>query len=259
VIDGAQRRPDWGISKEFIRNMGHNVPKAVPLFRADRGVTLLGGGPLAGADLADALALAPHLVAADGGANAALAAGQMPAAVYGDMDSLAPEIRARIPPERIHSLAEQDSTDFDKALRHIQAPFVVAAGFTGARVDHELAVYHGLASRPDQRCVVLGAQDVILHAPPQLILDLPADTRLSLFPLADVTGRSDGLVWPIDGLGFHPSRRIGTSNRARGGQVALRFDAPGMLLIVPRALLPVVVSALAQASVWPRAPGLASL
>ena len=40
---------------------------------------------------------------------------------------------------------------------------------------------------------------------------------------------------------------------------SVRASREAVGLIVPRALLPVVVSALAQASVWPRAPGLASL
>ncbi len=232
--------------------MGNNVPKAAPIFHADTGVTLLGGGALGPDDLDLALSLAPRLVAADGGAGAALAAGRMPEAVYGDMDSLADADRARIASDRIHPIAEQDSTDFDKALRHIRAPVVLAAGFTGDRVDHELAVYHGLMAQPGARCIVMGPQDVVVHAPPALRLDLPADTRLSLFPLGRVTGRGRGLVWPIDDLVFDPLTRVGTSNRTDGGPLHLAFDAPGMLVIVPRAHLAAVVAALIDASVWSR-------
>ena len=235
--------------------MGNNVPIHAPLFRAEQGVTLLGGGAVAHADLALALALAPDLVAADGGAAHGVTAGHVPLAVYGDMDSLRPEIRAAIPPERIHALAEQDSTDFDKALRHIHAPMVIALGFTGDRIDHELAVYHGLAARPDMRCIVLGAHDLVVHAPPRLMLDLPAQTLLSLFPLTDVTGQSTGLVWPIDGVAFHPARRIGTSNMTKGGVVELCFDGPGMLLIVSRDHLAAVAQAMRAASVWSRTTG----
>lgn len=239
--------------------MGNNVPQGAPLFRADQGVTLLGGGRLWPQDLATALALAPHLVAADSGAAAALAAGHMPEAVYGDMDSLPADVRAQIPRDRVHEVPEQVSTDFDKALRHIHAPVVLATGFTGDRVDHELAVYHGLAARPEIRCLVLGSHDLVVHAPPRLSLDLPAGTRVSLFPMADVTGRSTGLVWPIDGLEFHPARLIGTSNLTSGGPLELRFDAPGMLVIVPRAHLALMVAALTKATVWSRAGGPASV
>jgi thiamine pyrophosphokinase len=236
-------------------NMGNNVTR----FEAGEGVTLLGGGTLGAGDLALALSLAPRLVAADGGAARALAEGHMPEAVYGDMDSLGPEAMARIPAERLHVIAEQETTDFDKALRHVVAPVILAVGFTGARIDHELAVYHVLATRPDARCIVLGVADIVLHAPPRLRLDLPAQTRVSIFPLAPVTGRSRGLDWPIDGLRLDPLGRIGTSNRSTGAQVELCFDAPGALVILPRDHLASVRDAVAAASVWSRPARTASL
>lgn len=237
--------------------MGNNGPSHAPLFQTGRAVTLLGGGAVARTDLDLALALAPDLVAADGGAAHGVAAGHIPLAVYGDMDSLSAEARAVIPPARIHALAEQDSTDFDKALRHIDAPLVIAVGFTGARVDHELAVYHALAARSELRCIILGGHDVVVHAPPRLMLDLPKQTRLSLFPLTDVTGTSQGLAWPIDDIAFHPARRIGTSNVTTGAMVDLRFDGPGMLVILPRDHLAAVAAALRAASVWSRTTGAA--
>ena len=239
--------------------MGNNVPSEAPLFVSETGVTLLGGGRLGPGDLQAALALAPRLVAADGGAAAALAAGMMPEAVYGDMDSLHDDARAVIPPDRIHAIPEQATTDFDKALRHVRAPVIMAVGFTGDRIDHELSVYHGLVARPEARCIVIGAEDVVLHAPRDLRLDLPAGTRLSLFPMTGVTGQSEGLDWPIGGLSFHPADRIGTSNRVTGGPLRLSFDAPGMLLILPRAHLAAVAQAVAGASVWSRATGRASV
>lgn len=235
--------------------MGDNVPFEAPVFSCSEGVTLVGGGPFEPADLTAALALAPRVVAADGGARAALEAGVLPEAVYGDMDSLGAVDRARVPADRLHPIPEQDSTDFDKALRHIRAPVVLAVGFTGARVDHELSVYHGLVARAETRCIVVGAQDVVLHAPPRIALDLPQGTRLSLFPMAGVTGRSEGLEWPLAGHAFHPATRIGTSNRTTGGRVTIALDGPGMLLILPRAHLPEVLRAHGAASLWSRASG----
>jgi thiamine pyrophosphokinase len=246
-----------GVSKENFPNMGNNVPSDAPLFTSQEGVTLLGGGVVRPEDLQAALALAPRVVAADGGARAALEAGLRPEAVYGDMDSLQEADRARIGEARIHPIPEQVTTDFDKALRHIRAPFTLAVGFTGARVDHELSVYHVLAARPDLRGIVVGARDIVLHAPPELVLDLPPGTRVSLFPMTRVTGRSEGLDWPIAGHEFHPATRIGTSNRAAGGRVRLVLDGPGMLLILPRRHLSDLVQGVAGASIWSRASGTA--
>jgi thiamine pyrophosphokinase len=39
-----------------------------------------------------------------------------PEAVIGDFDSIRPAARTALPPDRLHPIAEQDTTDFDKAL-----------------------------------------------------------------------------------------------------------------------------------------------
>jgi thiamine pyrophosphokinase len=59
-----------------------------------------------------------------------------------------------------------------------------------------------------------------------------------------VTGRSEGLEWPIEGLQFDPMRCIGTSNRALG-PVRAEADGPGLLMMVPRRYLAAVLQALA--------------
>ncbi len=217
-------------------------------------ITLVGAGLVAENDIKRCLALAPGLVAADGGAAHCLALGQVPRAVIGDMDSLAPDLRAAIPGDRFHAIGEQESTDFEKALRAIQAPVTLGVGFTGARLDHQLACYNGLVRHPDRRCILLSDTDIAFLAPPVLELPLTTGTRVSLFPLGLVEGVSEGLRWPIGGLVFTPDGRIGTSNQATG-PVRLEVTAPKMLVILPRIWLEVVVRALAaQPGSWP-APG----
>ncbi len=209
------------------------------------GVTLVGAGHPRAEDIEEALKLAPTLVAADGGGEFALAAGFAPSRVIGDMDSLGQAARDRIGEDRIVGIAEQDSTDFEKALSRIDAPFVIATGFTAGRVDHTLAVCRSLVRRIGPRTLVLGAEDVLFAAPRKLTLDLPENSRLSLFPMAAVTGRSKGLNWPIEGLAFHPSGQIGTSNHVTG-PVELDVDGPGMLVILPRAALRAALAAIAD-------------
>ncbi|MES2144118.1 MAG: thiamine diphosphokinase [Pseudomonadota bacterium] len=206
-------------------------------------ITLVGGGALPRRDLALAMARAPRLVAVDGGANRLADRGLMPEAVIGDMDSLRLDVRAVLPATVLHEMAEQDSTDFDKALRSVRAPLVLAVGFQGARLDHGLAVLTALVVRAQHRCIVIGATDIVFHAPPSLCLKLPQGDRLSLFPLARVTGRSTGLRWPIDGIDFAPDGMIGTSNQVVARQVRLEFDAPGMLVILPRRRLDAAIAA----------------
>lgn len=213
------------------------------IVHSDGPVTLVGGAALGAEDLAEALRVAPVLVAADGGAGAVLAAGLIPAAVIGDMDSLSAAAAAAFA-DVLHPLAEQDTTDFDKALRHIAAPLVLAVGVTGGRFDHELAVMHALVRHPSRRCVVIGAQSLVFLCPPDLRLDLPVGTVFSLFPMGRVGALSQGLAWPTAGIAFAPDVAIGTSN-AVTGPVTVQPDAPLMLVIVPRAALAAVVRALA--------------
>lgn len=217
------------------------------IVRDSRGITLLGGGQIGPGDLAEALRLAPCLVAADGGAEAALAGGHVPRAVIGDMDSLPETLRSEIPADRFHEIPEQDSTDFDKALRSVAAPLVLGVGFLGRRVDHQLANFNVLARRADRRCILIGRHDIVFAAPARLALDLAPGSRVSLFPMTPVTGTSQGLHWPIEGLEMAPGGVIGTSNRATDGPLELSFAAPGMLVILPAEALRAAVAGLARA------------
>lgn len=224
-----------------------------PIVESSEGVTLVGGGPVPAALMRLALARAPRIVGADGGADRILALGHEPEAVVGDFDSISPAAQARLA-GRLFPLSEQMTTDFDKALRSIKAPFVLAVGFAGARMDHGLAVLTSLVAHPDRVCLVLGPQDVVFLAPPQMDLTLRPGDRLSLYPMARVTGRSQGLEWPIDGLAFAPDGMIGTSNRVTAPKVVIEMDAPSMLAILPRNRLDAALTALRSAPRWPARP-----
>lgn len=214
-------------------------------------ILLVGGGE---APVAEVQALARQcvaVVAADGGADAALGAGLVPDAVIGDLDSLSAQARLRIPAPQIHFVAEQESTDFEKALCRTAAPLVLAHGFMGARRDHELANFNTLVRHPHRACILLGSSELVLHVPPHLHVDVPQDTRVSVFPMAAVRARSRGLVWPLDGLDLAPWGRVGTSNRAQGA-FSISPQAPGLLLLLPRSCLDAVVKALAvPGPAWP--------
>ena len=186
------------------------------------------------------------VVAADSGADRCLRLGVEPAAVIGDMDSISPTVRAALG-ARVHPIAEQDSTDFDKALRSVRARFVLAVGFMGARADHELAAFNVLVRRPET-CLMLGPEDVVFPLPPRFEVDLPVGERFSLFPMAPLTGNSQGLEWAIDGLELSPGGRTSTSNRVSKRRVQVAVSGPGMLAILPRKHLDRVLQALLASS-----------
>ena len=210
-----------------------------------QGVTLAGGGPFGKAALARALRFAPVIVGADGGADRLLRLNAVPQAVIGDLDSITAASRAQLA-DRLFPIGEQETTDFDKALRSIKAPFVLGLGFAGARLDHGLAVLNALVRQPDRRCLILGPKDVTFLAPRDLTLTLRVGTRLSLFPMGAVTGQSSGLRWPIAGLNFAPDGVIGTSNEVVAPRVQLHFDTDKMLIILPLACLTAVLAGLGR-------------
>ncbi len=219
-----------------------NLRKIEPIVRAEEPIALVGGGQIGPNDLKMALNRVGLAVAADGGAAVLVDSGRVPDAVIGDFDSLNASYRRKIPAGRLFLIHEQDSTDFDKALRHIQAPIVLGVGFLGERIDHQLAVLSALVRHRDRACVLLGEHEVVFHAPPWLKLSLEPGCTVSLFPFCRVTGRSQGLKWPIDGLELEPGGRVGTSNKAEGA-LELEIDNPGLLVMVPRDALDHVMQA----------------
>ena len=221
-----------------------------PPFAKPLGITLVGGGAANAAALSRALGVAPHLVAADGGADAALALGFTPELAIGDFDSIRPETRRHLGEGRLRHDPDQETTDFDKALAAIEAPLVMAVGFSGRRLDHTLAAMSTLARHAHRRVILDTGHDLVLICPPRLSLDLAPGTRVSLYPLAPVRCGSTGLEWPTDPLHFDPLARIGTSNAALG-PISLTPSAPTLLLLLPVETLAALTDGLAAAPSWP--------
>lgn len=205
-------------------------------------VCLIGGARIEDTDIASLLPLVTDLVAADGGADHLLAAGLTPAAVIGDMDSITQMAKKEFA-NLLHHVAEQETTDFEKALTRINAACVLALGFTGGRMDHALAVLNVLARHRTRPVVLLDGNDasfVVPEAP--VTLALPDSARISLMPLSDTVVTATGLRWPLAGARMHPAGMTSASNAVAGGQVAIAAEGP-LLVTLPRLYLPQVLKA----------------
>ncbi|MGC6412856.1 MAG: thiamine diphosphokinase [Candidatus Puniceispirillaceae bacterium] len=177
---------------------------------------LLIGGGVAETSWIQHFAASSYVVAVDSGLAACLAAGIMPDAVIGDLDS-ADETQlatARAQQVAIHQIGEQDTTDFEKALTYFSEGDVIALGFLGKRFDHALASIHVLARYPDRSILLLSQYDAMMLKKGSCRLSVPSDSRLSIWPVQPVEFvRSEGLFWPLDGLKMAPGHQIGTSNQ----------------------------------------------
>lgn len=202
-------------------------------------ITLIGGGPVEGSLLEQAVALAPMVIAADGGANVAQDLGQPVDHVIGDMDSVD---MSKVDGPELHPIAEQMSTDLDKCLYSTSAPYYLGLGFLNGRLDHQLAACHSLLRGFDKQVMLLGGEDLCFLAPLSMSLDLPEGTRVSLFPMGEVSGVSKGLKWPIHAYQFSPEMKIGTSNETDAARLELTFNHRRMLVILPVEFLDVVVA-----------------
>lgn len=198
-----------------------------------RGVTLLGGGPATVDMISAAISLAPNLVCADGGANHLDGTELIPSAIIGDLDSVNDFAGwQRRLGSRLIKVEEQESTDFEKCLKRLDAPFFIGVGFLGGRQDHGLAAMHTLIG--DARPIVLVGPDDVAFAPHREVrLSLPIGDRVSIFPLSNVKAIGGiGLKWPVDGMKMQAGDQIGTSNEAVSTPQLFSFDRAGAIVFL---------------------------
>ncbi len=208
-------------------------------------VTLVGAGPVSPSLLQRALDLAPIAIAADGGADALAKLGHPITAIIGDLDSIDITENWLNSGVKIHRIDEQETTDFEKCLYSVDAPMFLAVGFLGGATDHALAALNALLVYENKRIILIGEQDATFLCPEVLALELSVGTRVSLFPLVEVSGLvSQGLRWNVAGLRMSPGGKIGVSNELADSPLRLAFDRRGVLVTLPIAALPEVIRAL---------------
>ncbi len=210
-------------------------------------LVVVGGGTIDPDVLSELRQMSGRFIAADGGAIGLAENGLMPEAIIGDLDSVGD--LSRFADARIVRIAEQETTDFEKALYSTAAPVTVGVGMTGKRLDHTLAALDAIARHAAGRHLILvDEHDMALAVVGDLALTVEPGERVSVHPLTAVSfAQSLGLDYPLDGLMLAPGVRTGTSNRATTGPFAITVQ-PGQkgtwLLIVDRKNLKSIVSAL---------------
>lgn len=182
--------------------------------------------------------LADLVIAADGGADRALAAGVVPAIVIGDLDSVSDAARERLGPAAFLLDDDEHATDLEKAVRLAVARGarrvdVVAAG--GARADHALANlsvivrFRGVADVH----VVDDLFDIRL-VDGEVMVDAVPGTVVSLVAIGTCSGvTTRGLRWDLDGvtLDFGPR---GIHNEVRERPAVIRAAGGTLLLFEGR-------------------------
>jgi thiamine pyrophosphokinase len=214
-------------------------------------LVIVGGGAVDFQLIRDLRAAGAHLVGADGGADQIVMAGEQPEAIIGDFDSLAAPDRW-IGRTQLLRLAEQETTDFEKALYSTYAPVTIALGMTGRRFDHTLAALDAVARYARDRIIILvDEEDLAMALTGPFTFEVDEGDRVSVHPLAPIRfRRSIGLKYELDGLKLAPGERTGTSNEAMDGVFRIepepRAKAPWLLIVDRKYLFAIAAAATAR-------------
>jgi thiamine pyrophosphokinase len=210
--------------------------RLVPEAAAVKGVLFVGGAGPDPAAVADDLAEAGLVAAADAGLERALALSVVPDFVLGDFDSLADTaLLERFSADRVVRFpTDKDETDAEIGLRLLAArgcDDVTIAGGGGGRLDHLLALALLFErDRPPRRWVT-DREDVRL-VEGEAYFDGWRGSTVSVFPLGGGASElfSEGLRWPLGGLAFVRGW-AGVSNVADDDRVRVGVGR-GRLLVV---------------------------
>ncbi|MEQ1771265.1 MAG: thiamine diphosphokinase [Devosia sp.] len=214
-------------------------------------LVIVGGGTVDIELLRELYLAGANLVGADGGADVIADAGLKPDAIIGDLDSLKNPM-GWLGRTKMVTIAEQDTTDFEKSLYSTRAPVTVALGMTGKRFDHTLAAIDAVARQAVNRPIILvDDYDIAIALSGRFDYEVEPKERVSVHPLVPIRFRaSSGLRYPLDNLKLAPGERTGTSNEATTGPFWMEPDPrgypPTYLVVLDRRHLFGVIAALME-------------
>lgn len=184
-----------------------------------------------------------RILAADGGSRHVLQMGILPAAVIGDLDSLAPADRETLRSSGVELIVyprDKDATDLELALDHAVesgASQIVVVGGLGGRLDQTLGNlalisserYAGLDLRLDD-----GLEEAFFIRSTATLHGRVGEL-VSLLPWggAVVGVHTEGLRWPLDRETLFPERTRGISNEMIHTRATVAIEQ-GLLLAVHR-------------------------
>jgi thiamine pyrophosphokinase len=205
-------------------------------------VIFAGGSVRAGKAVDAVIAQADRVIAADGGAAAALRYGRVPAIVVGDFDSLDDRVQQQLREQGsqfIQAAVEKNETDTELAVQVAieQGASVITllGALGGARFDHTMANVLLLVSFETIPIRIIDGPSScwLLRGPGHTFIHGHTGDLLSLLPLtSEATGvRTADLYYPLHGETLHFGKPRGVSNVLTQEHAEVSLET-GMLLII---------------------------
>ncbi|HEY3874711.1 MAG TPA: thiamine diphosphokinase [Candidatus Kapabacteria bacterium] len=183
------------------------------------------------------------VVAADSGADTARARGIPLTAIVGDLDSVSPETlrhyEAQVPPCEIVHIAEQETNDFEKALRYLSDRWsgeVRIWGMTGGRFDHTISNFSVMLRYRDrfESLVAIdsfGSHSFLTSVHHSVEIHRPIGTTVSLMPFGEATGIvTTGFRYPLSGESLRLGEREGLSNVVVASPASISIEGGALLV-----------------------------
>jgi len=175
------------------------------------------------------------IIAADGGVRHAISFGFTLDVVIGDLDSVSPASRKKLPETRFIHRPSQDLNDLNKALIYCEAQGVThltLLGICGKRLDHALNNFSVIA-RFDQTfhlTIYDEFSQIFIVRNEWQYSGKPGQT-VSLIPIGNVRGvKTEGLKWVLNNEALNFGEREGCSNVIIANLVKIRIIS-GLLVV----------------------------
>lgn len=202
-----------------------------------KAVLLANGHPPTKGMLEESICQDTFFLCADGGANAAARMGFQPDMIIGDLDSISQGTLRRFASVKTRRVADQTSTDLEKALTWLVRKgfkLIEIFGATGGRMDHAMGNLSAIAKfQRKAQLVTHDGDGSIFPVLSRFEADIPVGTLVSLLPLTLCEGVvTTGLKWNLRYESLALGLRDGTSNVVTSSPVTIIVRRGTMFLFV---------------------------
>jgi thiamine pyrophosphokinase len=185
------------------------------------------------------------IVCADSGAEYVRSIGLTPRSIVGDLDSISPDTLSYFESlgTSVHSVHDQNTDDFEKALAHLSSfhsGAVTVLGLTGLRTDHALTNLSVMLrwTNKFERLIAIDAYasyEFLTEKKSQIQIESHVGQLISLMPFGIARKvRTNNLQYALSDEDLALGEREGLSNVATASSVRVSIESGALLVIVSR-------------------------